>query len=381
MPIDSKASESKSVLTIDARKVWDAGIGTYLQQLLPRVLQRLASTPCTILIPPGAEEWCAEMQRGAGTRAAMKVLAARPFSLSEQVVLRRATDCGSVLWATSLAHPLFHRGPLVATVHDVAQLALTPPLAGSRLTRAAARMYMHSLQRTARSLLFISEFTRREFTHHVGAPALQSSVTPLGVDPVWFSAGAAAPLPQERPYFVSVSSVRPHKNFSRLLRAFEAVAHQVPHDLIIIGESRDLRTLDITLPTQMARLGGRARFLGRLPHEELRRWVAHADAMVFPSLYEGFGLPPLEAMAAGCPVLCSTAGAVKEVCGEAAIYFDPQDVGSMQLCLLAHAAASPVDRADRVRRGVERARSFRWEHTAELTAAVLTGILKQEALM
>jgi glycosyltransferase involved in cell wall biosynthesis len=103
----------------------------------------------------------------------------------------------------------------------------------------------------------------------------------------------------------------------------------------------------------------------------LHRWVAHADAMVFPSLYEGFGLPPLEAMAAGCPVLCSTAGALREGCAEAARYFDPRDTASLQQCLLAQAAAGAAEREEQVERGLARARSHDWERTADQAALVL----------
>jgi glycosyltransferase involved in cell wall biosynthesis len=363
------------MLVIDARKANDAGIGTYIRQLIPRVLQRLPGTNCTVWLAPTSEDWFADVQEKTGGRVSGEVLIARPFSMREQPVLRRTLRSDHLLWATSLSHPLFWRGPLVATVHDVAQLALPADLAGGKSAQLGAWVHLQSLRLCARELIFVSEFSRREFEHHVGATSQTTTVTPLGVDAVWTE--QIGERPQATPYFVSVGSVRPHKNFGFLVRAFAAVADQLPHELVIIGDLRGGRTVDGSIAQQIAQLGTRVRLLGRVPDEELQRWVAHADAMVFPSLYEGFGLPPLEALAAGCPVLCSTAGALQEVCGDAAVYFDPRKPASLQERLLQQAACSPALRAECVARGRMRAREFDWERTADLTAIVLERALKE----
>lgn len=358
-------------LVIDGRKSYDAGIGTYLRQLIPRVLQRLPRVKCMILVAPGAEAWLAELQALAGARLTGQVLITRPLSIGEQHVLRKIAVPGRLFWATSLAHPLFSRSPMVATVHDVAQLALDAAMVGGTGTRLAAHLYFQSLRNCARELLFVSAFSHAEFTRLVGTAGQGVTVTPLAADSEWFRARGAEARPEARPYFISVSSLRPHKNFEFLVRGFADIADRLPHQLMIVGESRGLRTADTSVAAEIAKVGGRVRFLGRLPDADLRRWVAHADAMVFPSLYEGFGLPPLEALSAGCPALCSTAGALREVCGDAASYFDPRDATSLQQCLLRHAATAPGRRAERVEAGLARARTFDWERTAELTAAVL----------
>lgn len=362
---------NKLKLLIDARKIGDAGIGTYLSQLVPRVMERFAQESCRLWVSEPGLSWFAGLQHRWGDRIQGELLPARPLSLGEQRVLRQHLGPDTLLWATSLSHPLFYSGPMVATVHDVAQLALPMAMAGGRFTQLAAKVYLESLRRSAQELLFISQFTQSEFSHWVGSPRQPVTVTPLGVDAAWFDARGAGPRPQAQPYFISVSSVRPHKNFGFLVRAFAAVADRLPHQLVIVGESQGLRTVDAGLAAQVEALGGRVRFLGRIPDADLRSWVAHADAMVFPSLYEGFGLPPVEAMAAGCPVLSSTAGALQEVCGEAALYFNPQDLPSLQSALLAYAASSPEQRQTRVALGLSRARQYDWERTADATAAVL----------
>lgn len=364
-----------TTLVIDARKAYDAGIGTYVRQLVPRVLQRLPQQPCQLWLSERSAPWLAEVQAQVGPQVRGELLAARPLSLGEQRVLRQHLGPDKLLWATSLSHPLFYNGPLVATVHDVAQLALPSAMAGGRVTKAASQVFFQSLRRSAQELLFISQFTQSEFSHWVGSPRQPVTVTPLGVDTTWFEARGAGHSPQAQPYFISVSSVRPHKNFGFLVQAFAAVADRLPHQLVIVGESQGLRTVDAGLAAQVEALGGRVRFLGRIPDADLRQWVAHADAMVFPSLYEGFGLPPIEAMAAGCPVLSSTAGALQEVCGEAAPYFDPHDTSSLQAALLAHVTSSPQARQARITLGLARARHYDWERTADLTAEVFARAL------
>lgn len=363
------------MLVIDARKFADAGIGTYLRQLVPRVLLRLPKVSCQLWLSDRGRVWLADVQAQLGARVQGVMLPARPLSLGEQRVLRQQLRPDQLFWATTLSHPLLYCGPMVATIHDVAQLALPTAMAGGRFTQVASWVFLHSLRRSALELLFVSEFSCEEFSRRVGVSRQSTTVTPLGVDPAWFAARGVGERPQAQPYFISVSSVRPHKNFGFLVQAFAAVADRLPHQLVIVGESQGLRTVDAGLAAQVEALGGRVRFLGRIPDADLRQWVAHADAMVFPSLYEGFGLPPIEAMAAGCPVLSSTAGALQEVCGEAAPYFDPHDTSSLQAALLAHVTSSPQERQARITLGLARARHYDWERTADLTAEVFARAL------
>lgn len=352
---------------VDCRKAWDAGIGTYIRNVVPRVLLRLPPASVRVLVAPGTT----------GLHGYLDCLqlefiedASSPLSLKEQWDLRRCLQTGEVFWATSLAHPLFWHGPLMATVHDVAQLALDNRSAGGGIVKYAARLYLESLRRRAGQLLFISEFTAREFIRHVGQPRGMSRVTPLGVDADWFEVKAPV-SPGTRPYFISVGSIRPHKNLHTLLSAFSLVRDQLPHDLVIIGKHDGFRTSESGFQELLAPLGERVRFLGEVDDSTLRQKVAGATALVFPSLYEGFGLPPLEAMAAGCPVIASRAGAVVEVCGDKARYFEPRDSDSLAAALLTQAGIPPEDRRSEVRLGREWARQYSWERTADLTAQAL----------
>ncbi|MBA3915334.1 MAG: glycosyltransferase family 4 protein [Acidobacteriales bacterium] len=263
---------------------------------------------------------------------------------------------------------------MAATVHDVAQLALRGNASGGAAVRTVSRFLFRDLRRHARLLLFNSEFTRAEFTRCVGVSPAEKVVTPLGVEPRWFD---AIPSPAAAvPYFVCVGNVRPHKNLRLLLTAFMRVAVEVPHKLVVIGQHSGFRTRDEDVLKDLNAPGDRVQFLGSLPDALVHQLVAGADAMILPSLYEGFGLPALEAMAAKCMVLASTAGALPEICGNAARYFDPTSVEALTALLREQASMDQHQRNAWVERGQERARQFTWNHTADLTANALERILQ-----
>jgi glycosyltransferase involved in cell wall biosynthesis len=355
-------------LMVDCRKAWDAGIGTYIRHVIPGVLRRLPPfVSVRVLVAPGTVA-----QHGYLDSLPVEFIedAGFPLSLSEQWYLRQHLLDGEIFWATSLAHPLLGRGPLMATVYDVAQLALDSRSAGGRFVQCAARLYLESLRRRAGQLLFISEFTASEFKRHVGPARGLTHVAPLGVDADWFEAYAPVSL-GIRPYFISVGSIRPHKNLRTLLAAFRQVLDQLPHDLVIVGKHEGFRTRESGFEELLAPLGERVRFLGGVDDATLRQQVAGATALIFPSLYEGFGLPPVEAMAAGCPVIASRAGAVVEVCGDAARYFETSSADSLAAALLEQAGISTENRLAQVLRGRDWARQYSWERTADLTAQAL----------
>lgn len=363
-------------LSVDVRKAFDAGIGTYIRNLVPRVLRRLGpDVRAAALVPLGQLDrfhWLL----GQPNLQLVPVRAA-PMSLAEQFELRPHLSPGTLFWATSLAHPMWRRAPLVATVHDVAQLALGRRDGMSAPVAWAAKALLASQRRRATALLTVSDFTRREFVRCLGPVASgRIHVTALGVDHVWFDALPAGCEHAESPYFICVGSVRPHKNIERLLQAFASVVGQLPHELVIAGLGSRAGEHAQWLAALPAAVRSRVRFTGFVEEPALRGLVAGADALVFPSLYEGFGLPALEAMAAGCPVLSSSEGALPEVCGEAAAaFFDPRSVDAIGQALLRHAALSLAERQAIVASGRAHARTFDWDRTADLTAEVIGAAL------
>jgi glycosyltransferase involved in cell wall biosynthesis len=167
-------------------------------------------------------------------------------------------------------------------------------------------------------------------------------------------------LPQK--YVLFVGMLFPQKNFANLLRAFRKLADRIPHDLVVAGRPRWNYASELSLIDTL-QLTDRVRFLGHVPNEELPFIYNLADCFVFPSLYESFGMVGVEALACGCPVAAARAGAVPEVLGDAALYFDPYDVDEMarQIHTL---VTDPTARAGARRRGLERAKLFTWERAA-----------------
>jgi glycosyltransferase involved in cell wall biosynthesis len=239
--------------------------------------------------------------------------------------------------------------------------------------RAYARLMFGAVRRNAAMVLCDSHFTASEFRRLVGSREPAPRTIHLGVAESWFDVRRER-RPHERPFLLYVGNVKPHKNVGALLTAFRALADAVPHDLVAVGKRDGLITADPVAASLAQGLGDRVHFTGLVEPSRLEQYFAHADALVLPSLYEGFGLPPLEAMACGCPVITSDAASLPEVCGEAALYCDPRsprDIAEKIVRLL-----SDPDLQDELRRrGRVRAASFSWDRCAEQTLAAIDEVL------
>jgi glycosyltransferase involved in cell wall biosynthesis len=172
-----------------------------------------------------------------------------------------------------------------------------------------------------------------------------------------------------------VGNIKPYKNVSRLVEAFLSVMGAVPHDLVIVGQHDGLITGESEGFFARARsAGNRIQFTGQVSQDQLLAFVGNADALVMPSLYEGFGFPPLEAMAAGVPTLVSRAASLPEVCGDATLYCDPlsvEGIGAGIVSILTDEAL----RRRLICAGKEQARKYSWGLCAQQTASAIRTIL------
>jgi glycosyltransferase involved in cell wall biosynthesis len=246
------------------------------------------------------------------------------------------------------------RGPRrVVTLLDVQHHEL--PEMFSPLERRLRRWAYDDAARGADRVLTISEHARAGIVEHLGIPAERVEAIPLGVDHDRFrpDGPGATGLPER--YVLYPANMWPHKNHARLLDAFSRLGDRDLW-LLLTGQTYGREGL----------LEGheRVRHLGHVSAGELPAIYRGAQALVFPSLFEGFGLPPLEAMASGCPVAASAEGALGEVCGDAAVAFDPRDTDA-----IAHSIERVVGDAalrERLRgAGLRRASAFTWATTAE----------------
>jgi glycosyltransferase involved in cell wall biosynthesis len=227
-----------------------------------------------------------------------------------------------------------------------------------------------AVRRRAAAIMTVSQFTKNELIRFTGEGRQPIYPIHLGVADAWFHIPSSA-RPYSNKYILYVGNVKPNKNLSALVKAFGLICDKVHHDLVIVGKKEGFITGDGIVAKEAERLGARVQFTGYVNDDEsLRQYFAHADALVFPSLYEGFGLPPLEAMAAGCPVLVSTAASLPEICGDAAVFCDPHRPEDIALKLLGLLMNEEMQ--DKIRRkGYEQARAFTWDRCVAQTCEVI----------
>lgn len=256
--------------------------------------------------------------------------------------------------------PALPRVPVVVTVHDL--LAFRHPEyvpgAYARIVKAMVRR----IARVARRVLTVSEATRDDLERLLSVPEQRIDVVPL--------AGSAARPATDRPavdrrgdLLLAVGNRMPHKNFERLLEALALIPESHRPTLVITGSHGD----DPLRPVvERLGLGPWVQLRGWLERAELERLYAEATALVFPTLFEGFGLPTLEAMSRGCPVICSDLPVMREVAGDAAAYVDPEDPVAIATTI-ERVLADDDERERMSRAGAARATGFSWERTADGT--------------
>jgi len=275
-----------------------------------------------------------------------------------QLNFARAARDGVAL-SLAASGPLLHRRQLVV-IHDAA--VFRHPEFYSRAYRTAHRLIDRTLARTA-NIGTVSQFSRSELADVLRLPPERILVAPNSVEHI-----DVAPDPdivhkldlRDRPYFVILGSLTPNKNLAVAVRALRHV-NDANVRLVAIGD------LDHgVFGRGQAFDDDRLILPGRLEDAEVAGLMRSARALLFPSIYEGFGIPPLEALANGCPVLASTTPAVREVCADAADYFDPHDDAALARLMQSALADDGSWRAERLARGRERLSRYSWESSARL---------------
>ena len=344
-------------IVVDARMVKSSGIGTIIANVVPRLMRRCPQWDFHLLGDPailGAFEWSAN--------AKITQFAAPIYSLAEQLKFPAGgSGRADILWSPNYNSPLRWPGRLLVNINDMAHLVL-PEFRRSLPKQVFARLMFNAVRRRADAIVYISRFSADEFHRLIGVPRGRETIVHCGVDEAWFEV-APGPAPAT-PYLLYVGNVKPHKNLARLLDAFALAKNDIPHDLLIVGRKEGFITGDNAALARIESFGGRVAFTGYVSDSALKQTVAGADGLILPSLYEGFGLPPIEAMAAGCPALVSTAASLPEVCQEAALYCDPLDVSDIAAQMRRLVTDQALRRTLR-ERGAVRARVLNWQACAE----------------
>lgn len=354
------------------------GIGTYVWELFPALT---AGDPSLDIVPfrstwrrDPARMWLAS-QPPVVVPGSIRTL--YPWwDLFGRPALPAELDESAIVHATNpAAVPPVRRGQrLVVTVHDLAFQRF--PELFPHNWRWLYRAGLRAAVKRADAILVPSQSTADDLVASTSVPASRVHVTPLAPSLVASdedSTQALERLGVVRPYVLSVGTLEPRKNLVRLVRAYRQVAPDVPHMLVVAG-APGWRTE--ALEAELARPGpGTIVRTGRVSDEELEALYRGADAFAYPSMYEGFGLPVVEAMARGVPTLASNTSSLPQVAGDAALLVDPTDVSEIAESL-ARLLTETALAEDLRQRGLQRAATFTWAATARATLDVyrrLTG--------
>ena len=358
-------------VAIDARKLHDFGIGTYIRNLL-RHLARIDRENEYVLLCQESDMGVAATL-GENFRAVLEP--ADNYSIAEQihvpwVLMREKPD---VYHAPHYVLPVAVRSRSVVTIHDCIHL-MFPQYLPNRAAYAYARGAMWSAARRSDRILTVSEASKRDILHFFNVPPDKISVVYNAIDErIWEEpppediARVRERFQLDQRFVLYAGTIKPHKNLVRLIEAFAQLRKGEFEELklLIIGDEIS-KLPALRRAVHSYKLHKHVRFLGFLPDETLAALYRLASLFVFPSLYEGFGLPPLEAMASGTPVVTSNVSSLPEVAGDAAVLVDPYDVSSivegMRRVLSDSALANELRR-----KGLIRARDFSWARSVART--------------
>jgi glycosyltransferase involved in cell wall biosynthesis len=266
----------------------------------------------------------------------------------------------------------FGTARVVVTVHGLASILLPAELHEKLPLRA--RFKYKQLLETADRIITVSESSKRDIISVYDVAPERITVVYNGIDEAFAPGGDAGGAPQGRPYIISVGATIPKKNISAVVRMLAALKERgLPHKLVHIGPPGSAQSA-LEADVRRFNLRGDVEFKGYLSKEGLADYYRRADALIFPSFHEGFGIPIVEAMASGCPVVTSTAYSMPEVAGEAALLVDPYDIEAL-ITQTYRLLTNDALRREHVALGLQRAKRFSWNRCADETAAVYREVL------
>lgn len=370
------------------------GIGRYAEELVLHIAKLSDSHHYTLFVQSEA----ADALRLPGGRFAIVRADVPHYGIGEHFampgLIRRA--CVDLMHFTHFNVPYWCPVPYVVTIHDLIafhfpdERATNLPLWQYRFKVWGSRRVLANAVKSARKVITVSEFTKRDIVRHLGVPGEKISVTHLGVEKMLLGTDLMRNTPQfdrmlsekfriAKQYVLYVGSAYPHKNLEKLIDAYLLLREKYKRNWqLVLGGRHDafygrlIAYADKTIADPHYRRD--VIFTGELSERELDGLYRSAKCFAFPSRYEGFGLPGLEAASRGTPVVCAHAGSLPEVMAEGARYFDPDS--SLDLASALNAVASSHQEADAIASaGRERAKRFTWEKTAQETVDVYNSIV------
>ncbi len=346
-------------LTVDARLL-STGIGTYTLNILSRLkscgeidLKALTLPQHEVRLQPICDR--------------VEIVNAPIYSIREQIQVPLAARHDKLLHVPHYNAPLLYGGTLLVSIHDLTHL-LDHTLRRTLKSKLYARPMLHAVARKAAHILTVSEYSKRQIVKVLNVSPEKITVAYNGVGPQFRPSHPQearerlrSELNVDGSYLLYVGNLKPHKNVSTLLRAYADLRKRnaIEQRLLVVGDDRVGASHTADLARQL-NIEEFVRFLPHVTHELLPSVYAGADLLVLPSFEEGFGLPVIEAMACGTPVVCSNAASLPEVAGDAAIMFDPNSVEKLTEAI-GTVLGSPALQAELRDKGFSQARRFDWQ--------------------
>lgn len=360
-------------ICIDARMLHHSGIGVYLRHIIKGLLE-YDQYEIAVL----ADKNYTELK-------GIKMIAfpQKIYSIKEQIYFSKLIPRCNLFWSPHYNVPIF---PIAAkkrlvTIHDVYHLAHQHEL--SIPQQVYAKVMLKAATALSEHIITVSNFSKQEIIAHTRTIPDKITTIYNGVDIDFFGKKTTEEIEKSilkkyelpKKYALFVGNVKPNKNLKNLVRAFALFAEKEPDfKLVILGKKDGFIRAEegvFELIQTYTHLAEKIIFTGFVENNDLPFIYQSATMLVFPSLYEGFGFPPLEAMAAGCPVVCSDTASLPEVCGDAAFYCNPKDVNSIYLAM-----RQCVENLKENQLLLSQAQKFSWKKSIEAHVAILDTLLE-----
>lgn len=354
----------------DARMINNSGIGVYIHHYLKSILSEGRYQVTLLGRRKELDDYFKQFQNWNHIEVDVPI-----YSIKEQLALSRSVPECDVFWSPHYNVPILpiRAKKRIVTIPDVFHLAYQHTF--SLPKRLYARFVMQRAVEQSDAITTISEFSKKEISTYTGCSPDRIKAIHLGLNTELFreindgaylhSVRTKYDLPGQ--FVLFVGNVKPNKNLICLLDALPRALQQLPDlNLVIVGKKDGFITGDPVLFKKIETdeiLKGRVHFTGYVPFEELPVLYSLADVFAFPSIYEGFGFPPLEAMACGCPVVASNTASIPEICGAAACYIDPSKPETLADGLI-NVLTTPSLRQELIARGRQQYKQYSWEASA-----------------
>ena len=361
-------------VTIDARWLV-GGIGTYTRNLLQEFHRYANGFDIQAIVrerdSASVRKFCDEVT----------IVDVPIYTFREQLLIARASRHCDLLHVPHFNAPLLHHGPLIVSIMDVIHLG-SPAYRRNLGTLLYARPMLNAVARKADHIVTVSNFSKNQIIQTLGIPGSRITVIPCGVgkeftadvSPSKFKVVVQS-LGLRLPFILYVGNLKPHKNVQTLLRAFAHLRRydRLRHSLLIVGDDPKWKSTVVNECLNLG-IGDCTIFAAQVSQSFLPLIYANADLLVMPSTLEGFGLPVLEAMACGTPVVASSAASLPEVGGNAALYFDPLSADELAV-QIERVLESHELRVSLRNLGIQQATQFSWEKAARRHIELYSGLL------